>query len=265
MAAPVLVTGGTGTLGRRVVDRLTAAGVPVRVLSRTPREATGGAEYVVGDLTTGAGVAEAVAGAPTIVHLASAQKGDAATTATLVRAAEQAGTAHLVFISIVGVDRVSFGYFKEKLAAEQVVCASTVPWTVLRATQFYDMIYSGARKLAKLPVVPVPRGFPVEPVDASDVADRLVELALAPPAGRVPDLTGPHRTTFAGTLRDLLRVTGKRRPVLQLWFPGMAKINAGGLLAPDSTEAGPPQRGKRSWEDFVRASTAPPVSEAAGR
>lgn len=253
MTAPILVTGGTGTLGRLVVGRLNAEGIPVRVLSRTPRDPAEGIEYVVGDLSTGAGVADAVAGVQTIVHCASAQKGDVEATTTLVRAAEQAGTGHLVFISIVGVDRLSFSYFKAKLAAEQVVCSSTVPWTVLRATQFYDMIYRGASRLAKLPVVPVPRKFPVEPVDAGDVAARLVELALAPPAGRVPDLTGPRRTTFAGTLRDLLRVTGKRRPVVQIWMPGMAKINSGALLAPDRTEAGPPQRATRPWEDFVSA------------
>lgn len=256
MDTAILVTGGTGKLGRLLVAKLHDSGHRVRVLTRKPRDGEAGVEYVTGDLATGNGVAAAVAGVETVVHCASAQKGDADTTRTLVEAAEREGVKHLVFISVVGVDRVSFGYFKNKLAAEEVVRSSSVPWTLLRATQFYDMIYDGARRMAALPVVPVPRGFPVEPVDAADVAARLAELATSPPAGRVPDLTGPHRTTFAGIVRDLLRANGRRRPVLPIWMPGLSRINAGALLAPDQAPAGPPQRATRSWEDFLSARSA---------
>lgn len=256
MDKTILITGGTGNLGRLLVAELRAAGQGIRVLTRTSRASEDGVEYVTGDLTTGEGVAAAVAGVDTVVHCASASKGDADTTRTIVRAAEREGVKHLVFISVVGVDRVSFGYFKNKLAAEEVVRTSSVPWTLLRATQFYDMIYDGARRMAALPVVPVPRGFPVEPVDAADVAARLAELAVSPPAGRVPDLTGPHRTTFADIVRELLRATGRRRPVVPIWMPGLARINAGGLLAPDRNEAGPPQRASRSWQDFLGARSA---------
>ncbi len=257
MNTPILVTGGTGTLGRHVVARLRDEGQRVRVLSRKAHDRTDGVEPVTGDLMTGDGVSEAVSGVHTIVHCASAQKGDVEATTTLVRAAEQAGVQHMVFISIVGVDRLSFGYFKSKLAAEHVVRSSTVPWTVLRATQFYDMIYDGARRLAKLPVVLVPSGFPVEPVDARDVAARLAELAVSPPAGRVPDLTGPQRTTFAGILRELLRVTGRNRPVVPIPLPGLGKINAGALLASEEPGIGPPQRAARSWHEYVGAKRAP--------
>lgn len=258
MDKAILITGGTGNLGRLLVTELRHGGHRVRVLSRKPRDGEDGVEYVTGDLATGEGVAAAVAGVDTVVHCASASKGDADTTRTIVRAAEREGVKHLVFISVVGVDKLSFGYFKNKLAAEEVVRASSVPWTLLRATQFYDMIYDGARRMAALPVVPVPRGFPVEPVDAADVAARLAELAVSPPAGRVPDLTGPNRTTFAGIVRELLRANGRKRPVVPLWLPGMARINAGGLLAPERAEAGPPQRAARSWEDFLGAKSAHP-------
>lgn len=252
----ILITGGTGNLGRLLVADLRAGGHAIRVLSRKERDNENGVEYVTGDLVTGQGVAAAVAGVDTVVHCASASKGDAETTRTLVRAAEREGVRHLVFISVVGVDRVSFGYFKNKLAAEDVVRSSSVPWTLLRATQFYDMIYDGARRMARLPLVPVPRGFPVEPVDAADVAARLAELAVSPPGGRVPDLTGPHRTTFADIVRELLRANGSKRPVVPMWLPGMARINAGGLLAPDTNEAGPPQRAPRSWQDYLGAKSA---------
>src|SRR5215468_3073443 len=102
----VLVTGGTGTLGRRVVPRLRDAGCSVRVLSRRSHEASEDIEYVIGDVTTGEGLDAAVAGVEIIVHCAGSSKGDEAKTLNLVRAASRAGTRHLVYISVVGADRV---------------------------------------------------------------------------------------------------------------------------------------------------------------
>ena len=130
MTADILVTGGTGTLGRLVVRRLRDAGRAVRVLSRRSREAGEGIEYVTGDLATGEGIDAAVDGAEIIVHCAGSTKGDEDKARNLVRAAARAGTRHLVYISVVGadripvvsgVDRAMFGYFASKLAAERVV------------------------------------------------------------------------------------------------------------------------------------------------
>ena len=76
-------------------------------------------------------------------------------------------------------DRIaSWGYPKTKLQAEQIVANSGLPWTILRVTQFYDYCLTNAQKLSRFPVVPVPAGFTVQPVDPRDVAGRLVELAL---------------------------------------------------------------------------------------
>src|SRR6266536_2053309 len=68
----------------------------------------------------------------------------------------------------------------------RIVADSGLPWTMLRATQFYDLILRGAKRLVKLPVIPVPAGFVVQPIDPAEVAERLAELALGAPAGRVP-------------------------------------------------------------------------------
>jgi uncharacterized protein YbjT (DUF2867 family) len=204
MAARILVTGGTGTLGRQVVPRLREAGGDVRVLSRRTREANGGVEYVTGDLATGQGVQAAVAGAAIIVHCAGSARGDEDKARNLVRAASQAGTPHLVNISVVGADRipvasaadrVMFGYFAAKLAAERVVAGSDLPWTTLRATQFYDLILMVARQLTRLPAVPAAVGFRFQPVDTGEVAARLADLGRLP--GRAdswPSLTGGHPT-----------------------------------------------------------------------
>jgi uncharacterized protein YbjT (DUF2867 family) len=256
MTAPVLVTGGTGTLGRLVVARLREAGCEVRVLSRRPHEAGDGIAFVTGDLATGEGIEPAVAGAATIVHCAGAAKGDEDKARTLVDAVSRAGAAHLVFISVVGADRVPvagrvdrtmFGYFASKLAAERVVGGSGVPFTTLRATQFHDLILGVAQQMAKLPVVPAPAGFRFQPIVADEVAERLVELSLGSPAGLVPDMGGPRAYPLADLVRGYLRATHRRRRIVALPVPGQAAaaFRAGANLAPGRAV------GQRTWESFL--------------
>jgi uncharacterized protein YbjT (DUF2867 family) len=126
----ILVTGGTGTLGRLVVPRLRDAGHSVRVLSRQSHMAAQGIEYASGDLVTGEGIESAVSGAESIVHLAGTRKGDEGKARHLVAAASRTGAPHLVYVSVVGaervpvsspLDRAMFGYFESTLAAERVV------------------------------------------------------------------------------------------------------------------------------------------------
>jgi uncharacterized protein YbjT (DUF2867 family) len=251
MTLPILVTGGTGTLGRSVVSRLRDAGREVRVFSRRSHSPQDDVQFVTGDLATSEGLQAAVAGVGTIVHCASSNKGDADATRNLVQAASSgAGTPHLVYISIVGVDRLPYGYMRSKLESERIVADSGLPWTMLRATQFYDLILRGAKQLAKLPVIPVPAGFLAQPIDPADVAARLAELALNPPAGQVPDLGGPQAYTFADLVRAYLRATGRRRPVIPIRMPATRAIRAGALLPTQQTA---PQHiaGHRTWEEFL--------------
>ena len=260
--ARILVTGGTGTLGRLVVPRLRDAGAKVRVLSRSSHDDGDGIEFVTGDLATGEGIAAAADGAGIIVHCAGSSKGDQEKARILVQAAAQAGVAHLVNISVVGADRVPqasrtdrtmFGYFGAKLAAEQVISGSGVPWTTLRATQFHDLILLVAQQLARLPVIPVPAGFRFQPVDAREVADRLAGLASGEPAGLVPDLAGPKVYDLADLVRSYLAAAGRRRPLVPLPLPGQAAraMRAGVNLAPGRAV------GRRTWEDFLAARVSP--------
>jgi uncharacterized protein YbjT (DUF2867 family) len=266
VASPILVTGGTGTLGRLVVARLRDAECDVRVLSRHSREDGEGLEFVTGDLATGEGAEAAVEGTEIIVHCAGTSKGDEDKARHLVRAASRTGARHLVYISVVGADRVPvsggidramFGYFASKLAAERVVAESGVPWTTLRATQFHDLIFMTVQQMARLPVVPVPAGFRFQPVDAEEVAARLVDLALGRPAGLVPDMAGPRVYEMAELVRGYLRARDMHRPIVPLWLPGKAAraFRAGANLAPDRAV------GRRTWEDFLaaRVSTAGPT------
>jgi uncharacterized protein YbjT (DUF2867 family) len=256
MTSRILVTGGTGTLGRHIVPRLRDAGCDVRVLSRRTHEASDGIEYVSGDLLKDEGIQAAVDGAGIIVHCAGSSKGDDDATRNLVRAASRAGAQHLVYISVIGADRIPvvssidrtmFGYFASKLAAERIVADSGLPWTTLRAAQFHDLQLKVAQQMTKLPVIPVPAGFRFQPVDAGEVAARLVELTLGTPAGLVPDIAGPRVYGVADLLRGYLRARRKHRLMVPVRLPGKAAraFRAGANLAPERAV------GHRTWEDFL--------------
>ncbi|WP_116213274.1 SDR family oxidoreductase [Streptomyces olivoreticuli] len=248
MTSTILVTGGTGTLGGHVVPLLRAAGRDVRVLSRHDRESADGIEYVTGDLLKGEGIEDAVAGAGTVLHLAGGPKGDDEATRNLVRAASRAGVRHLVYISVIGADRIPLGYFRSKLGAEQAVAGSGLPWTTLRAAQFHDLALTVAGKMAKMPVVPAPGGLRWQPVDAREVAARLVELALGEPAGLVPDLAGPKVYELAELTRGYLRACGRSRLTLPVRMPGKVgrAYRAGENLSLEGAAVG-----ERTWEDFL--------------
>ncbi|ALG12427.1 SDR family oxidoreductase [Kibdelosporangium phytohabitans] len=240
----ILLTGGTGTLGRHVTPLLLDAGLKVRILSRKPQPPADGVEYVVGDLLAGTGITEALTGVTTILHLAGGAKGDDIATRTLMAAAGD--VRHVVFISVIGADRVPLAWLRSQLAAEQAIRESGVPWTILRAAQFHDLVLKMTQGMAKLPVVPVP-GMRLQPVDARDVAARLVELALGEPAGLVPELAGPREYEMRTLVTDYLRAAGKRRAKVPLRIPGKAgrAYRAGDNLTLDG------DRGTRTWADFL--------------
>jgi len=236
---PVLVTGGTGTLGRVLVGTLLEAGHQVRVLSRRPRTASAhpGVDWFVGDLLTGAGIAAALTDVSAVIHCASNPRKpdeDVAAAGRLVAAAQDAGVPHLVYISIVGVDRVPLGYYRAKLRVEEILDAATVPVTILRTTQFHDFVAFLLRACSRGPVALVPRGIRVQPVDVREVAQRLAAIAAAPPAGRLEDVGGPQVLTVDELMRIYLAGTGRRRPQWAVPFPGPVRaFRAGGQLTPD--------------------------------
>jgi len=258
----ILVTGGTGTLGRHVVRRLREAGGDVRVLTRRTGRDEEGVRFLTGDLLSGAGIDAAVEGVGTIVHCAGSNKGDDAGTQNLVNAAARVGRPHLLYISVVGAermpvrsrtDRMMFRYFDMKRKAELAIEGSGLPWTTLRATQFHDLIFMVVEKLAKLPVVPVPSGTAFQPVDTDEVAARMVELALGQPSGLVPDMAGPRVYGTADLMRGYFNATHRRRPLMPIHLPGKAAraLRAGANLAPEHPV------GKRTWEEFLADRLAP--------
>lgn len=248
MDGTIVVTGGTGTLGRALVARLRDDGHEPRVLSRRP-----GPGRVVGDLDSGAGLEQALRGASVVVHAATRYRHDVAGTQRLVVAARRGGVSpHLVYVSIVGVDRVPMSYYREKVAVERVVEESGLPWTVQRVTQFHDLLDSLFTRLAALPVLPVLAEAAVQPIDVRDAAERFRELAAAGPAGRVPDLGGPAVRPMTELARVWLDARGSQRRVLPVRLPGAVArgYRAGGHLAPEHAE------GRITFEEFLAARSA---------
>lgn len=215
--ASILVTGASGNLGRHVLPLLRAQAHELRLLSRAPRD---GAEFVVGDTVAGTGLAAAVAGVDTVLHLAGSSKGDDVGTANLAEAARRAGVGHLVMISVIGADAMPIGYFRAKDRAEAALAASGVPFTVLRAAQFHDFVWGMFAGMVKLPVVPAPSAIRLEPVDVQDVAVKLAGLVEGAPRGRVTDLAGPEVLDAPTLLRGIAQARGVRRPFVPLRVPG---------------------------------------------
>lgn len=254
MNAPLLVTGGTGNIGSHVVPLLRAEGRDLRILSRHPRADEPGIQQVAGDTVTGDGLAAAFDGVEAVLHLAGGAKGDDVGARTVTAAAKAAGVRRLVFISVVGADRMPIGYFRRKAEAEQTIAESGVPWTVLRVAQLHDFVLPVVRGMAKLPLLPVPGGLRFEPVDVDEVAHRLAELTLGEPVGRAADIAGPEVLDIRRLAEAYAEANGKRpRGRLPLRLPGAVgrAYRAGDNLAGDGA-----LRGQRTWREYLLAGAA---------
>lgn len=209
---------------------------------------------MAGDLLTGEGVAAALAGVDVVVHCATTLRGrkDVTTTRVLLDAA-QAGRPHVVYISIVGIDRLAMGYYRGKLASELLIERSGLPYTILRATQFHDLLVTIFRLAAKLPVLLIP-DIRFQPVDVRDVAARLAELAQGEPRGRVDDMGGPEVRDATDLARVYLAAAGKLRPVRGFRVPGklFATAAAGANTTPDHAD------GTITFEDYLTDRPADP-------
>lgn len=226
MQPTVLVTGGTGNLGRHVVAQLIEAGRRVRVASRSNPPAAGPEqlldhEWATVDYRTRAGLDAALRGIEVVIHCASGSaRGEAEMITALLSSGKRAGIRHLVYISIVGVDKLPLGYYRAKMATEKALITSGIGWTILRATQFHDLALKMVTLGCRLPIGFVPRGVSLQPVAAREVALRLVQLAVEPPAGRVAELGGPEIRTLAELARMHLAATGRTSRIVPIPLPG---------------------------------------------
>ena len=243
----IAVAGGTGLIGRMVMDEVERRGDTAAVLARSAGV----------DLVAGSGIETALAGAEAVIDVSnvvttsrdrSVEFFDAAGT-NLRAAAERVGVRHLVCLSIVGIDRVGWGYYFGKRRQEEIALSGTVPATVLRATQFHEFADQLLQRGG--PVALVPKILS-QPIAAREVAAALVELARGPAQGLLPDMAGPAQLHMPDMVRSLLRARGSRRPVLALRVPGAAgkALATGGLLP-----TGDGARGRQTYAAWLEAET----------
>src|SRR5690606_42019410 len=127
-----------------------------------------------------------------------------------------AGVGHLVLISIVGIDRIPLPCYRQRLEIERLLIGSG---TIQRATQFHSLIDRMCSVQKRLPVLLAPR-LSFQPIDVTDVADRLTDLASGEPAGRAPDIGGPEVPRAGGLARQGQKASGSRNPLVQGSLPG---------------------------------------------
>lgn len=240
----VAVAGGTGVVGRHVVSALTDGGSDVVVLARSRGI----------DLTTGQGVEAALAGVDTVIDVSNVTTMRRSTseqffetvTRRLLAAGEQAGVRHHVVLSIVGADRVDYGYYFGKRRQEALALAGPVPASVLRATQFHEF---AERFVGRLPVAAVPQ-MRCQPIAAREAAAALVALAAGAAVGLAPELAGPREEQLPDMVRELARRRGVRRMVVPLRVPGAA---ARDMAGPALLPTGPGPRGQQTFAEWCRA------------
>jgi uncharacterized protein YbjT (DUF2867 family) len=256
----VLVTGGTGHLGRDVVTRLVREGHRVRVFARSPLPSTD-VESAIGDLATGEGLQAALQGVHTVINAATdspiARRGrirpvdlfrspsavDVKGTERLLALCREASVQHFVHVSIVGLEHAWLPYARVKLAGEKLVRRSTLPWSVVRATPFFYLLERMLSGVSWLPVWPMPTTV-FNPVDTADVANHLVTCAFDGLYGERAEIGGPRDLSCVEFARQYRRVRGLRRAILPLPLSDGAGRRIG-FAASDGV------RGTLSWADWL--------------
>lgn len=239
----VTILGGTGLLGRRLAKVLVSEGIDVVIAGRSAGDAG-----VEADLETGGGLSDAIATATTIVHLASnPRKPDQVDIAGTQRLLPLVGDRHLVYMSIVGVDRHPLPYYKAKLATEQMIRESRVRFSILRATQFHHFLAFLISKMAKPLVCLTPRGYVFQPIATDEVARHLADIARTGPTGMLPDLGGPEVLGIDHLARTYMTAIGKERPLVKIPVPGKASraFRSGLHTNPERAV------GKRTWDEYL--------------
>jgi uncharacterized protein YbjT (DUF2867 family) len=264
----IAVVGGTGAAGRAAVAEARRRGHTVRVVSRHPGPAApDGTGFAAADLTTGAGLREAMRGAEVVINCSNSGAASGAAlrayftdgTRRLAEAAAAAGVRRHVLLSIVGIEQVPMPYYRAKVAQEAVAKQSAVPVSVVRATQFHEFAGQLMRRFGIGPFALVPR-MRVQSVDTAEVGRVLLDAAESPKLVSLWQIAGPREESLADLARRIARAEGVRRIVIPAPLaPGAARaIRAGALLLPGGPAGG------RDFGAWLASTHAPASRGGAG-
>jgi uncharacterized protein YbjT (DUF2867 family) len=253
----ILVTGATGTLGRALIKQLLDQHFRVNALSSRqdpalPQEI----KIYRGDLVTNSGLAEAVNNNEVIIHCASDpanhRQVDVIGTRNLLDAIGKKRGIHFIYISIVGVDKSDYPYYKTKKETEDMIREHGLPWSVLRTTQFHAFVlkFIGSFNNGNEQLMTIPGGMRFQSVDLAEVAGRLTELIKEGPQGLLPAMGGPEVLSFEEMMEKYLQISGQNNmvQVRPLRAERYDLFRSGVNLCPE--HAG----GKITWEQYLRLS-----------
>ena len=209
----IVVIGGSGLIGSKLVARLRQRGH--EVVAASPASGV--------DTITGQGLAEALAGTQVVVDVANSPsfqdeavlKFFQTSGRNLLAAEAAAGVGHHLALSVVGTDRLlESGYFRGKMAQEELIKAGKVPYTIVRSTQFFDFlggIADAATSGTSVRLSPAS----IQPIASDDVADALADFALAAPVNGTVEIAGPDRLRLAELVRRFLKAKQDPRVVVE--------------------------------------------------
>jgi uncharacterized protein YbjT (DUF2867 family) len=212
MSMKIVVIGGSGLIGKKVVTNLRQQGH--EVVAASPSSGV--------NTVTGEGLAQALTGAQVVVDVANAPSWEdkavleffETSGRNLLAAEAAAGVGHHVALSVVGTDRLlASGYFRAKMAQENLIKASSIPYTIVRATQFFEFVGSIAQSATEGKTVRVPPAL-MQPIAADDVGAAVAEAALAKPLNGTVELAGPEPIRQDELVRQFLSKTGDARTVI---------------------------------------------------
>jgi uncharacterized protein YbjT (DUF2867 family) len=223
----IAVIGATGTLGTLVTTELERRGHELRALSRKSPD------HPV-DLRTGEGLDKALAGCQVVVDASNDASGSSEVLVDgckrLLAAEHQAGVGHHICVSIVGCDRMQIGYYKVKLWQERAVEEGRVPWSIVRATQFHELIAATFARASRLGVMPVPRAQ-LQSVACADVAAEIAQVAEREPLGGRREIAGPEVIDARVLARQWRSGAHRHVLLLPILLPGkLGKALRSGLL-----------------------------------
>src|SRR6266513_2609004 len=254
----IIVIGGSGLIGKKVVTNLRQHGH--EVVAASPSSGV--------NTVTGEGLARALAGAQVVVDVANAPSWEdkavlaffESSTRNLLAAEAVAGVRHHVALSVVGTDRLlASGYFRAKMAQEKLIKASPIPYTIVRATQFFEFVGGIAQSATEGQTVRLPPVL-MQPIAADDVAAVMADVALAEPLNGTFDLAGPEPIRQDDLVRRFLNATGDARTVItdpKALYYGI-NVNDQSLTPGDNPRLGPTR-----FADWL-SHNAEPVAAAAG-
>lgn len=247
----ILVTGGTGTLGRKFEEIALEQGLDIRLASRNrPKDLK--SDWCFLDLETGKGLDEALKDVDVIFHAATSpvrkfHEVDYLGTKRLLAACKENKIKHLIYPSIVGIDEIPMKYYKCKLQVESIIKSSGVPFTILRATQFHNLIDSLFNIFLRYPITILPTKMKFQTIAVEEVAAAFVNLCNDKPLGCLPDIGGPEIMTVKEMHRIWRDSKGKGNKLVPLFLP-LPVIK--GFVKGYNTNS-EIKSGKISWKDWL--------------